>query len=243
MRASGQTGVFWSPDRAVAVSGVRSLHSQTSYQTEYVVVDSGNVQPHSLVEILSHQSGYQVPGWRISEKWKLNVVRSRPVSVQSDLHLSETILSVVTAAVSPARWFLYIFSPCWFLLSLVLMMLRIEHSTAWSDLNSVYCPEKTGEERRGGLVTPPCRHHCRQTESTWSTACWLQAGSVWDSWDTASPLQPRTRHRAPSLLPGQRGPSPLAWCPWWPPDPVRLQGSPPLWRVQSQQTSWEPRLE
>ena len=47
---------------------VMSLHSQTSYQTEYVVVDSSNVQPHCLVEVLVHQSGYQVPGWRISEK-------------------------------------------------------------------------------------------------------------------------------------------------------------------------------
>ena len=54
-------------------------------------------------------------------------------TVLSNLHLSETILSVVTAAVSPVRWFLYIFSPCWFLLNLVLMMLSTAHSTAWSD--------------------------------------------------------------------------------------------------------------
>ena len=59
------------------------------------------------------------------------------VSVQPHLHLSETNLRVVTAAVSPLRLFLYIFSPCWFLLNFALMMLSMEHSTAWSDLDSV----------------------------------------------------------------------------------------------------------
>ena len=72
-------------------------------------------------------------------------------AVRSNLHLSETILRVVTAAVSPLILFLYIFSPCWFLLNLVLMMLRMAHSTTWSDLERTvrkyYCL-KTGEERR-----------------------------------------------------------------------------------------------
>ena len=67
--------------------------------------------------------------------------------LRSDLHLSESILSVVTAAVSPVRWFLYIFSPCRLLLNLVLMRLSTAHSTACSDLDIVNCCLETGDWR------------------------------------------------------------------------------------------------
>ena len=137
MRASGQTGLFWSPDSVGCCRYTMRKIWLTSYQAENVVVDSSNLEPQCFVEVFIHQSRNQLPGWRISKKRKLNIVQPMSVSVQPHLHLSETNLRVVTAAVSPLRLFLYIFSPCWFLLNFALMMLSMEHSTAWSDLDSV----------------------------------------------------------------------------------------------------------
>ena len=155
------------------------------------------------------------------------------VSVKSNLHLSETILRVVTAAVSPLRLFLYIFSPCWFLLSFVLMRLRMAHSTAWSDLVStvreyfLLSPDSRGKEID---FTPSGRTRCRPRDNTWSIVCWFLAGPTSDSSHTELLLLLRTRHRDPSQQPHRRGPSPPPWCSWWPPDLAPHQGSPPPWR-------------
>ena len=116
-----------------------------------------------------------------------------PRTVHSNLHLSETILSVVTAAVSPLRLFLYIFSPCWFLLSLVLMMLSTAHSTAWSDLKILYYCLEAGED------CLPCPADL--TADTQTTLGALSPGSWLDQFqtvDTLTPSSSSTRHGAGS---------------------------------------------